>query len=306
MRFLELAVLNGWAARARERSAGGGAVSDDLRERIVLATKVARQELDDVAREHGLPMMEDPSASGPALTFEEVVNRYVGTEALRRYVLALVREPFPTLGDGSSPQAWKQRLQELLRKQQADLDRESCVAPAAEPAGKYVNSGCVVVSSTAAVHPGQHIPMSAVIEGEAAAKFLANMEAIESTDDPNRKRFLEECDIVYSETKRRGAPLPNQAAMDRALEHLRTVGVDEFKRSLVLAGSHTADGKLVPALAAETTEATNGWVPPTCPGQDCPMCSGEACAFCGAGTRTRSPDEPPCEHDVVERHQEPI
>ena len=43
---------------------------------------------------------------------------------------------------------------------------------------------------------------------------------------------------------------------------------------------------------------------PTCPGPDCVMCSGEACALCGAGLRTRL-DEPPCEHDVIERHHDP-
>ena len=34
------------------------------------------------------------------------------------------------------------------------------------------------------------------------------------------------------------------------------------------------------------------------------MCSGEACALCGAGLRSRF-GEPPCEHDVLERHELP-
>lgn len=42
-----------------------------------------------------------------------------------------------------------------------------------------------------------------------------------------------------------------------------------------------------------------------CPGPDCWMCNGEACLLCRAGFMTRHPDEPDCEHDVVERHQNP-
>ena len=41
-----------------------------------------------------------------------------------------------------------------------------------------------------------------------------------------------------------------------------------------------------------------------CPGEDCLMCNGEACAKCGAGTHT-DPFRPLCEHDVIERHEEP-
>ena len=33
------------------------------------------------------------------------------------------------------------------------------------------------------------------------------------------------------------------------------------------------------------------------------MCNGEACLLCGAGLRHRF-GEPPCAHDVIERHQE--
>lgn len=40
-----------------------------------------------------------------------------------------------------------------------------------------------------------------------------------------------------------------------------------------------------------------------CPGPDCPMCNGEVCSKCGAGLFTRNPDEPHCEHDVLERHE---
>lgn len=35
---------------------------------------------------------------------------------------------------------------------------------------------------------------------------------------------------------------------------------------------------------------------PECPGPDCLACNGEACDVCGT-----HPD-PPCEHDVIERH----
>lgn len=38
---------------------------------------------------------------------------------------------------------------------------------------------------------------------------------------------------------------------------------------------------------------------------DCMMCSGEACNFCGAGCWNNDPDRPRCEHDVLERHEEP-
>lgn len=52
-----------------------------------------------------------------------------------------------------------------------------------------------------------------------------------------------------------------------------------------------------------TLELSNVKLPnPQCPGADCMMCSGETCALCGAGTRTRHPDDPRCEHDVAERH----
>lgn len=40
----------------------------------------------------------------------------------------------------------------------------------------------------------------------------------------------------------------------------------------------------------------------TCPGEDCPMCANEACRKCGAGCWSRRTD---CEHDVVERHEDP-
>ena len=38
----------------------------------------------------------------------------------------------------------------------------------------------------------------------------------------------------------------------------------------------------------------------------CMMCSGEACSLCGAGCWNNAIGftEPPCEHDVMERHQE--
>ena len=42
-----------------------------------------------------------------------------------------------------------------------------------------------------------------------------------------------------------------------------------------------------------------------CPGNDCVMCNGEACNKCGAGLATHYPPLPRCEHDVVQRHEEP-
>lgn len=42
-----------------------------------------------------------------------------------------------------------------------------------------------------------------------------------------------------------------------------------------------------------------------CPSERCIFCSGEACAFCGAGL-SYDPERPRCEHDVCERHLEPV
>lgn len=50
-----------------------------------------------------------------------------------------------------------------------------------------------------------------------------------------------------------GVALPNQRALDRAVEYLRDMGPEEFRRSLVRAGTHTADGRLVPELREEKT-----------------------------------------------------
>ncbi len=45
---------------------------------------------------------------------------------------------------------------------------------------------------------------------------------------------------------------------------------------------------------------------PKCPGPDCVMCNGEACNKCGAGLRRSDlMAVRPCEHDVVQRHEEP-
>lgn len=45
---------------------------------------------------------------------------------------------------------------------------------------------------------------------------------------------------------------------------------------------------------------------PACPGDECPMCTGAGCAKCGAGfTRNPVHDGDRCEHDVIERHEEP-
>lgn len=41
-----------------------------------------------------------------------------------------------------------------------------------------------------------------------------------------------------------------------------------------------------------------------CPGPNCPLCNGEACNMCGAGCWDSSVDD--CEHDVIDRHGEPI
>ena len=61
---------------------------------------------------------------------------------------------------------------------------------------------------------------------------------------------------------------------EEALEHLRTMGVDEFKRSLVKAGSHTEDGKLIPELRGEGKKGCG----------TCGVQHGLACApWCGAG-----------------------
>lgn len=43
-----------------------------------------------------------------------------------------------------------------------------------------------------------------------------------------------------------------------------------------------------------------------CPeGDDCGACTGEACLLCGAGCWNNDPNRPRCEHDVLERHQQP-
>lgn len=42
---------------------------------------------------------------------------------------------------------------------------------------------------------------------------------------------------------------------------------------------------------------------PKCPSEDCQMCSGEACWKCGAGCWDQSVTD--CEHDVIERHEDP-
>ncbi len=43
--------------------------------------------------------------------------------------------------------------------------------------------------------------------------------------------------------------------------------------------------------------------PPPCPSEWCSACNGEACWKCGAGLSSRPPGTPPCEHDVLERHE---
>lgn len=44
-----------------------------------------------------------------------------------------------------------------------------------------------------------------------------------------------------------------------------------------------------------------------CPGSDCMMCNGEACKLCGAGCWIGSnKPQSPCEHDVIERHTDPV
>lgn len=50
-----------------------------------------------------------------------------------------------------------------------------------------------------------------------------------------------------------------------------------------------------------TPRAETVWEP-ECPGPECLMCSGEACNLCGAGCWSRRQD---CEHDSVERHEDP-
>ncbi|HEY4395967.1 MAG TPA: hypothetical protein VGP64_18010 [Polyangia bacterium] len=40
-----------------------------------------------------------------------------------------------------------------------------------------------------------------------------------------------------------------------------------------------------------------------CPGPDCVLCIGEGCEKCGAGLTSRGVDAPPCEHDVIQRHE---
>jgi hypothetical protein len=46
---------------------------------------------------------------------------------------------------------------------------------------------------------------------------------------------------------------------------------------------------------------------PGCPGPECLMCNGEACNLCGAGCwNGGGAHEPPCEHDVLERHADPV
>lgn len=42
---------------------------------------------------------------------------------------------------------------------------------------------------------------------------------------------------------------------------------------------------------------------PLCPGENCLLCTGEACDKCGAGCWDPSVND--CDHDVVERHEEP-
>jgi hypothetical protein len=46
-----------------------------------------------------------------------------------------------------------------------------------------------------------------------------------------------------------------------------------------------------------------------CPGRDCMMCNGEACNLCGAGCwdyNRKARGEPPCTHDVAQRHTDPV
>jgi hypothetical protein len=48
---------------------------------------------------------------------------------------------------------------------------------------------------------------------------------------------------------------------------------------------------------------------PECPGPECPMCNGEMCNLCGAGCwdyYAPSRRVTPCEHDVIERHADPV
>jgi hypothetical protein len=44
---------------------------------------------------------------------------------------------------------------------------------------------------------------------------------------------------------------------------------------------------------------------PECPSADCLMCTGEACNKCGAGCWSQMRRNDECEHDVMERHEEP-
>lgn len=59
--------------------------------------------------------------------------------------------------------------------------------------------------------------------------------------------------------------------------------------------------QLVETLEA-TVECERPTTDPECPGQDCAMCSGEACWLCGAGCWSH---EKNCEHDVLQRHEQP-
>lgn len=83
-----------------------------------------------------------------------------------------------------------------------------------------------------------------------------------------------------------------------AVVSIETREVKRLRAKLVNAEKHLVDAVLIRAsLCVGKRDPVN-----ECPGPDCKLCNGEACDLCGAG---KTGFHGRCEHDVLQRHQEP-
>lgn len=87
--------------------------------------------------------------------------------------------------------------------------------------------------------------------GARVVRDLVSLGA-DDLDEELVREVVEDVMAAAVQTAPAVAALPNQQTLDRAVEHLRTMGPEEFRQSLVRAGTHTADGKLVPELQEKT------------------------------------------------------
>jgi len=175
-----------------------------------------------------------------------------------------------------------------------------------------LNGGQTVMSGTSGV----------VSDGEGKPEGLTiselERECAKTVEAYWRSRAAESVDLALRCRSNMSRAREAEAA---ALARVREVETD---RAAEAARRHRAEGMvnlirdrfqhllgLVRArLPARDIEDGIGEIPPRCPSEDCRMCTGEACNLCGAGCWDGAPRlgddpaRPPCEHDVLERHQD--